>query len=64
MKRFVVYISVLLSVVMIHSCIENDLSYPALEPELLSLAKRRVGTQRTSRFSAWDALVCEGKPDE
>ena len=37
MKRFVAYISVLLSVVMIHSCIENDLSYPALEPELLSL---------------------------
>lgn len=37
MKRLSSYFAFLLSVLTLGSCIENDLSYPALEPEFLSL---------------------------
>ena len=37
MRRIVIYIVSLVSLLMVCSCIENDLSYPALEPELLSI---------------------------
>ena len=37
MKKLISYFVMVFSVIMIHSCIENDLSYPALEPEFLSL---------------------------
>lgn len=37
MRRIVIYIVSLVSLLMVSSCIENDLSYPALEPELLSI---------------------------
>lgn len=37
MRRIVIYIVSLVSLLMLSSCIENDLSYPALEPELLSI---------------------------
>ncbi|MBO5420254.1 MAG: PCMD domain-containing protein [Bacteroidales bacterium] len=37
MRKILTYIVPLFSVLLICSCIENDLSYPALEPELLSI---------------------------
>lgn len=38
MRRIIAYLVSLVSMLAICSCIENDLSYPALEPELLSLS--------------------------
>lgn len=37
MNRLTTYFAAMISILMIQSCIENDLSYPALEPELLSI---------------------------
>lgn len=57
MKKTFTYFILLLSLVMVCSCIENDLSYPALEPELLSLELENQDSLAIDKDSALIKVV-------